>query len=249
MIRIAVCDDNKDMMNELSRLIVKALSEHFEDNNDFSVREFTNAIVMLTEHSANPFDAVFLDIDMPRVTGFDAALHLENEKKKCYIVFVTNHEELVYDSMNYHPFQFIRKVCDTSLDESVYNVIRQLMENIEKKKVIFLNDRSNGKLTKAVYIQDIIYIESRLHYLLYHICGNNETIEVRGKMSDCEGAYDEYDFVRIHKGYYINMRYLASYSKSEGRAYLKKTNDCIPVGEKYKKELDRRYALYLRKTL
>lgn len=109
--RIAVCDDNavflqffKSMLaNELESRSVKA-----------EIETFTKAESFFYCHGKRPFSAIFLDLDMPEMTGFEVARQL-GQNGNCFVIFVTSHQELVYDSFNFRPLNFICKDPDADV--------------------------------------------------------------------------------------------------------------------------------------
>ena len=109
--RIAVCDDNavflqffKSMLaNELESRSVKA-----------EIETFTKAESFFYCHGKKPFAAIFLDLDMPEMTGFEVARQL-GQNGNCFVIFVTSHQELVYDSFNFRPLNFICKDPDADV--------------------------------------------------------------------------------------------------------------------------------------
>ena len=68
--RIAVCDDNDTALNMLNKTITDAFSKLTDE---FDVRIFSDGKALLDEHKKAQFDIVFLDIDMPVISGFDFA--------------------------------------------------------------------------------------------------------------------------------------------------------------------------------
>ena len=202
MLRIAICDDNEIMLENLKGIISDAFSEH---TTDFEVSEYLGGLLLLNEHKLTPFDVIFLDIDMPKVSGFDAAKQLRDEFSNCFIIFVTSHSELVYESMDFQPFHFIRKNCSVPIEESAALIVKKLMKHIKQNEKIILDD---GSRRMAVYIRDIVYLESDKHYINYFIKNADKPIKMRESITECEEKYKDYDFVRIHKRYLINLKYL-----------------------------------------
>lgn len=117
--RIAVCDDNavflqffKSMLaNELESRSVKA-----------EIETFTKAESFFYCHGKKPFAAIFLDLDMPEMTGFEVARQL-GQNGNCFVIFVTSHQELVYDSFNFRPLNFICKDPDADVMKAVWSLL------------------------------------------------------------------------------------------------------------------------------
>lgn len=239
--RIALCDDNNAALKVMNKSITNAFSK-FTD--EFNVMNFSDGTVLLNEHKKEPFDIVFLDIDMPVISGFDIAKSLRDDFSNCYIIFVTSHSELVYESMNFQPFNFIRKNCSVPIDESVLDIVSKLMQHMKQNEKIILEDYNYRK--HSVLIRNIIYIESDGHYVTFHALSDGFPIRIRGSITEHEEKYSKYDFVRIHKKYLINLRYLSQLNYNNNEIILGKINKHLPLSKRMKKDVQEKYIIYLR---
>ncbi len=244
MIRIAVCDDNPVMLENIVKIAGSSFGKY---TSDYEITSCLDGNSLLNEHSSAPFDVVFLDIDMPGVTGFDVAKKMRESFSDSFIIFITSHSELVYESMDFQPFNFIRKDCGIALEESVESIIKKLMRHIKQNEKIILEDALSGR--KAVYIRDVLYLESDKHYVKYYIKGLPEPIRIRGSINECEELYSEYDFIRIHKQLLINLRFLARLDKSNNEILVGEINRRLAMSKNYKKSVDEKYTLYLRSKI
>ena len=192
-------------------------------------------------------DVIFLDIDMPKLTGFDVAKKLRDTFSSCFIIFVTSHSELIYESMDFQPFHFIRKNCNISLEESIQKIVRKLIRHMKQNDKIILEDEISGRC--AVYIREVAYIESDKHYVFYHVLNKEFPIKMRGALKDCEEKYESYDFVKIHKRYLINLRFLSDFDNSNNEVTLGSIKTRLPMSKNFKKEVDEKYTLFLRSKI
>lgn len=244
MIKIAVCDDNAVMKNKLDNIISAAFSEYTDD---FIVKSFSNGILLMNEQEIEPFDVIFLDIDMPKMSGFDVAKLLREDCVNCFLIFVTNYSELIYEGMDFQLFHFIRKNCNIPIEDSVSKIVKILMKHMKQNEKIVLEDTLSRK--SVTYIHDIVYIESDKHYLSYHLLNNNKEIKLRGSLKECEEKFDSYDFVRIHKRFYVNLRYVSDLDIKNNEVILHKICDPLPLGKNYQENVGEKYMLYMRKVL
>lgn len=198
MIKIAVCDDEAEIA---ARLRGKILSDPAALDVDVEAVAFCTGGALLEAHNAQPFDAVFLDIDMPELDGFEIAEAIGGEKT--LIVFVTDHDELVYSSLRFRPFRFVRK---SHLDSELPDVLAALMKELSRlcagRKFSFRT--LNGEI--FFDIADIQYIEIYGHTLRVHAVGGS--VECSGSLSELENRLAGFDFVRTHKSYLVNCRYI-----------------------------------------
>lgn len=198
MIIVAIVDDEKIILQEIYKKISKILA-HKEC--EFKILSFSNGKSLLEFCNINKVDLIFLDIDMPDVNGIDVARKLRNHNNSAEIIFVTNKDEMVYEAIKYAPFRFIRKIkFDNEIEEAInYYFYKSSMLN---KKIVFSTE--NGKKIKSV--SEIVYVEVQSHKLTVHT--KNTLFEANGNLNSIENIISNDGFIRIHKSYLVNFRYM-----------------------------------------
>lgn len=197
--RIAVCDDAPEIAARIREKISDGLTAL---GVGADVLAFDSGGELTDAHGSEPFDAVFLDIDMPEIDGFKIAEALGGEKTP--IVFVTDHDELVYSSLRFRPFRFVRKShLDSELPEVLAALSKELSRLGAGRKFSFRT--LNGEI--FLDIADIQYIEIFGHTLRVQVNGG-ESVECSGSLSELEKQLSEFDFVRTHKSYLVNCKYI-----------------------------------------
>ena len=171
MIRVAICDDNKVFVNNMSQAVKSEFKR--QNNEDIELETYISSELMYQHHLIKPFDLVFLDIDMPEPDGFQLAAKISSSND-CYIIFVTNHPELVYDSLYFRPLNFITKSNDSFFTEKLHSVVNQLFNEMKQNTIIILENKEVGRV--PLQIKSIYYIESSKHYVIYH-SEHNEPIK------------------------------------------------------------------------
>ncbi|MBD5116855.1 MAG: response regulator transcription factor [Ruminococcaceae bacterium] len=204
MIRIAVCDDDRDFTERMKLLIEQYFTEQ-DAESDIVI--FNSGGDFLSENT--DYNAVFLDIDMPDVGGFDIAEQI-SDKSNTLIVFVTTHDELVYSSLKFRPFRFIRKAyLEEELLETMEAVKKEILKLSANKK--FMLQTKKGEF--LLDVDNIEYIEIYTHSIqVYTVDG--EILECYGSLSALEKQLNAFDFVRTHKSYLVNCRYIFSIEKN-----------------------------------
>ena len=118
MLKIAVCDDEREFINIIAGLIKRTFSNNVE-----TLDTYTNPRHLL--NCGKSYDLLFLDIDMPILNGIQLAKYYN--KSNASIIFVTNKEALVFEAYNStDSFGFIRK---SRLTEDFENVIKRFNRN------------------------------------------------------------------------------------------------------------------------
>lgn len=198
---IAVCDDDRNFSERMKLLIEQYFTEQSVEIN---AAVFNSGADYLSDNT--DYNAVFLDIDMPNMGGFEIAEQLSEDT---LIVFVTTHDELVYSSLKFRPFRFIRK---TYLDEELPEALEQINKEISKRGASskFVIQTKSGEA--LLNVSNIKYIEIYTHSIrVYTVSG--EILECYGSLAVMERQLNDFDFVRTHKSYLVNCRYIFSIEK------------------------------------
>lgn len=200
--KIAICDDER-IFTDIFREKLEMTAE--KCGIECTVSAFLNGAEMIS--MLNRFDAVFLDVDMPGLSGEETAEYIIGSEKTLPIIFVTNHDDFVFSSFRYRPFGFLRK---RYIDNELEDIIKRLdkyMAEIERCYTF----NSHNKLI-SVRLNDINYIEVYGHETLVHT--ENAVLTTSKALSAIEKELSEYGFIRTHKSYIVNTRYIFSVERN-----------------------------------
>jgi len=101
--RFAIVDDMKATLKLLNELILK-----YTEKYQAEVDCFLSAQSFLEEYSLQKYDALFLDIDMPEITGFKLTDILHENQDNIPIVYVTARDDLITNAFRYKPVGLLR---------------------------------------------------------------------------------------------------------------------------------------------
>lgn len=200
----------------------------------------------MNRHKSEPYDAVFLDIDMPGKSGFELAHEIRGGSEPTLIIFVSAKHELVYSSFEYTPFYFICKSNPEKLYSDLEHVTEKLFVQFRQSTKISITDMTKGNCQLTV--RDILYIKSENHYIYYYVKSRSEPYRTRGIMTEAESLLIPYDFVRCHNRYLVNLANIESEYCLLNMVLLKDQIK-IPVSKKYKDRLNINYQKYLRRQV
>ena len=202
MIRIAVCDDDKVFSERIKLLIEQYFTEQ---STETDIAVFISGAEFLSDNT--DYNAVFLDIDMPDIDGFEIAEQLNGD---ILIVFVTTHDELVYSSLKFRPFRFIRKAY---LEEELPETLEAANKEIKKLNASskFILQTKSGEA--LLNVNNIEYIEIYTHSIQVYTA-DGEVLECYGSLSVLEKQLNDFDFVSTHKSYLVNCQYIFSIEKN-----------------------------------
>lgn len=223
MIDIAYCDDECAALQLYPEQVRTAFEQH---HRPVRIDCFQQPLALMESIAANNrFHLLFLDISMPNLNGIELGRALRNIADDVLIVFVSSHEELVFESFQVTPFRFIRKGhFHQDLEECIPAIIAEL----EKRQTELTID--NGKEVYRIAPHKILYIESSDK--IQKLVTLQGMIEIRYKLKDLETLLADYGFIRIHKGYLVNARFISHVNKRE---VILNTGESIPLS-KYRVE-------------
>lgn len=226
--KIAVCDDETKILEDIKSIILNLYPRD-------DVKLFSSGEEFL-ESDDSP-DVLLLDIDMPGMSGMDVASKLAEKETDALIVFVTAHDELVYDSFKYHPFAFVRK---TYLREELSGVLKDCRLKIDKKNKHYVF--KSGSETVSLSIDEILYFESFANYLT--VKTNTLEYKTRSTISGAQSELEKNDFLRIHKGFLVNLEHVKTVKSDE---LLLDNDETLPIGKSYSEEARKVILKYMRR--
>ena len=241
MIRIAVCDDERSYLDIISSEINDIT---YGSNIKIEMDTFKSGELLLHRHEIEPYDIMFLDIDMPKISGFDIAKHIRKDSLRTFIIFVTAKTNLVYSSFDYHPFGFVCKNTNT-LRNDLTKIFERLYRYYKQDKVI---DILEGYMVTSVAIKDIVYIQSEKHYLLYYTSLRNkhEPVKERSTIQIKEKYFTEYDFIKPHSRYLVNMSHICSFDPFKNTIVMD-DGARIPISKSCRSDALAKYRVYTRR--
>lgn len=242
MIKIAICDDERIFLSHFSDLIKKA-SEKL--NLQVHIFDYSRSDVLLYHHKQSNFDIIFLDIDMPEISGFDIAQRIRKISHDIPIIFVTSRDDLVYRSFEYQPFYFIRKRPEDKLYSNIEHVMNKLFHHFCNFKTVSITNAETGII--IIPARQIIYIQSEKHYLYYYLSkGRINPLRERNTISSILTLYDTYGIIKTHQRYLANLCHIAQLDTVLNQITF--TNgDTIPISKQYRSDVIEKYIRYNRR--
>ncbi len=203
--RITICDDDVKFTDQLKAFIEKELGAQGVVPH---ICVYHDGEVFIADQEA--CDAVFLDIDMPSMNGFDVAERI-NGAGDALIIFVTMHDELVYSSIRFRPFRFVRK---SHLAQELPEVLGDLNREVYKRNAGRKFEFRTQTGVVFLDVSTIEYIEIYGHWL--HVCvDGGEDLNCYGSLADLEKELAPFDFIRTHKSYIVNCKYIYAIEKGQ----------------------------------
>lgn len=206
MLSIAICDDEEYFRMREKQLILRYMTER---DCKCTIDMFESGIKLLqVKESLSQYDIIFLDVNMEEMDGIETARKIRKIAGDVYIVFVTAFITYAPEGYKVNAMRYLLKD-----DESLENAINECLETI-LQKMLFEIDKmvfefQEGK--KRICLEDIVYIESNLHKLVFYMSGE-DTVKytIYAKLDDMDELLKDKGFCRIHKSYLVNLKYIES---------------------------------------
>ena len=231
MVKFAVCDDEPEMTDYIS----DKLREYYPE--DCEIRKYKDGESLLADSRKQLFDALFLDIDMPGLDGMELAKKIREHSECIKIIFVTNKDNLVYSSLKYVPFRFIRK---THLEEEFPEAVEALRDSIAQSNATVIFNTKNGQI--CVQVCDIIYAEVTNHSITVYLA--EDKLTVFKSMYELNSELEKFGFIRTHKSFLVNHRHVKSILQGN---ILTDANQSVPLSRSRTDEVKLKLQQWSRK--
>jgi two-component system, LytTR family, response regulator len=221
-----IVDDDKLARTALKQLISQVDFLNLKE-------ECSNPVEAFNYLKKDAVDLVFLDVEMPGMTGIELIKNLE---KRPIIILISAKKDYAVEAFELNVADYITKpvtlsrlMIAVSRAQKLYETNNQKVETNEKdKEYIFV--RSNSVLTK-IKISDIIYIQALGDYV--NIFTKEKRYTVHITLKGIEEKLGPGHFYRLHRSYLVSLDHVDGIE--EGTAYVGKFP--LPIGEQFKKEL------------
>lgn len=230
-------------MNKYSYIIVddteidRLTTSAFLSNSTFLEQKgsFSTPLEAIEYLKSKKIDVVFLDIDMPEMSGIDFMKSIENSP---VCIFITSHPEFALEGFELDALDYILKPIQKTRFETCMKRLEDYLEITYKSKLFDISYGDSMIVVKDGYsqtkvnLQEIIYLEALKDYT--RLITKDKKYTVRGTIGNLLETEHFQKFIRIHKSYAIQKLFVQQIK-----------NDCVhineelllPIGRKYKENL------------
>ncbi len=200
MLEIAVCDDESFYREKIQRLLEEYLAER---SLEYRIQLFLSGEEFL-KHCENrvKYDIVFMDINMEKVDGIQAAMQMRAFHSDTYLVLVT---AFINYALEGYKVNAVRYIMKDTLDTAMTECMDAVMEKMKIAQVSFSFMEGERKL----YTDNILYVESRKHKsVFFYMEAEIVKYQIYEKLDWVEEKLSGFHFLRIHKSYLVNMKHI-----------------------------------------
>jgi DNA-binding LytR/AlgR family response regulator len=198
---VLAVDDELPALEDLVRLLEASPSvERVE-----SAASAEEALVALGDGAA--IDAVFLDVRMPGLGGLELARVLRRFEQPPAVVFVSAFDDAAVDAFELAAVDYLRKpVSRRRLDEAIERAARRApageTDTLEDETLAVDVVRGGG--TRLLARSSVLYLQAHGDYV--RVASTEGRYLVRARLSDLEERWAAHGFVRVHRGFVVNLR-------------------------------------------
>ncbi|HYK74608.1 MAG TPA: LytTR family DNA-binding domain-containing protein [Pseudoneobacillus sp.] len=239
-IRVLIADDELYNRDELKHLLEAIPSIQVVGEAESGEAAVMKAIQLQP-------DVIFLDVEMPKMTGMEVAKSLLELKKVPLIIFATAYPQFAAEAFRYEATDYLLKPYDEEQ-------LQQTVQRIEKQMGSPRTNEMNRQAGKLAVEEDgeILYIEPK--EILYvsrddkfsKIITRTKIYETKTPLKNLENRLKPFSFFRIHKSYFVNLQYVTRLTPWFNGAYqleLEGRTELLSVSRNYVKALRVRLEL------
>lgn len=245
MIKAVIVDDEPDCVKLLT-LQLNMSCPQVE-----VVAECTNSETALNAIIHKQPSLVFLDIEMPRMNGFQLLEALGEISFS--IIFVTAYDRFALKAFRFSALDYLLKPVDT----------KELQKAVQKAERVHRTDKRQLEILKQQFwqngagpdkialpyqngvafvdIQTILYCEADNNYSRFML-DNGEEHVVSKTLRDVQEVMEGKNFLRVHRQYLVNLNHIKKFVRGEGNYLVMTDNKSIPVSRSHKDQLIERFG-------
>lgn len=213
------------------------------------IAKCNNPLDAITILNKSQVDLVFLDIEMPNLTGIDLVKAVENIPQ---FIFTTAYPQYALDGFNLNatdylvkPIPFHRFLKAVSRAKEKYE-----LEKVSSGRATSYKHQSNEVNSNFIFIkseydnikintEDIKYLQGLKDYIKIYIKDSNKTVLTLSSFKEIQDKLPSNQFLRVHRSFIVNISFIKSVQKTK----IIIDDIRIPIGETYKKEVLKRLGL------
>lgn len=193
------------------------------------LQTFSDAVTAWSYLQKNPADLLFLDIQMPDITGIQLAKSLD--RKNPMVIFTTAYSKYAVEGFNVEAVDYLLKPFEFSRFQEAVNKARELKAlrettpAQEEEQAIFVkSDYRNVRIS----LKDIQFIEGFDDYIRIHV-DNAKSIYTLMSLKSILEKLPATDFLRVHRSYIVPVKRIKRFSNQ----HVQLDNKEIPIGKSY----------------
>jgi len=207
---------------------ISVVEKYLNQLNEFElIGKFTDSIKAFSEITKLNPDLIFLDIEMPNLSGIELIKLISSKQN---IILITASNKYALEGFELDVIDYLMKPLSFDRFLKAINKFKNNhINDIERQKSIYVTE--NYKTTK-IDIDTIEYIESAKEYVIIYT--DDRVIKTKQRIKHLEEQLKPFAFVRIHRSFIVSVEKIIAYTKS----IIELKNKTLPIGRNYKNKIN-----------
>jgi Response regulator of the LytR/AlgR family len=237
MFRIAICDNDNDIVGEIDTLIMSlqpAVNVPLNVDVYFSGERLMDAM-----KSGEDYHVIILEVKLEGLDGLAVGNYIRNQLNNSVveIIYVSKFNDYIQLSMRNKPYGYILKPINP---DELRNTLLDCIDSIQSSngRIIF----SNGEALVVLDTKSIYYFESRGRSVEVHTSKGIQLVKTQ--MQDITKQINNSDFLLIHRSYFINLNFVSKYAPPEIEMI---NGNILPISRLRKRDVNGAIVNYIRR--
>ena len=240
MLKIAICDDDMDELENTYRMVLNLTEKH--DEPDFNLRQFHSSFDLLKCIASGVcFDIYLLDIIMPVTDGIGVAEKIRESDEAAVIIYLTTSADYAVKSYRVSAFDYLIKPVGQKM---LATVLEKAIDKIDAEKSKSFMVKTKDGITAVLYHR-IMYAESIDRVVKFHLSDGSllTSITMREPFDTlAEQLLQDRRFIRSHTSYVVNMRFVSAINSN---SFMMVNDSSVPVARNKHTEIQNEYLDFL----
>lgn len=236
--KVLIIDDEPRQLNYLEKKIQKHCPEVKE------IEKLTSPVDGLKHIKNKAFDLLFLDVEMPEMTGFEF-IEIVGVDKVPPVIFTTAYSKYAVEAFKVNAIDYllkpvdpeelknaVKKVSSTKRNQSgIEALLSNQPETLENRIVL-----TEGQTYLFVRPEEIIYVQGSGSYSTFYL-SENRKVTTSKRLNYYWQRLSEKIFIRPHQSFLVNQSAISGYDKANGGELILNSNLRVPVSRRMKEEI------------
>ena len=207
--KIAICDDDIEILKELEEDIALFFKKNEKEVTITTYDNGKNVLDAIQQENSKP-DILFLDIDMPDISGLETAKQLRQIHETLILIFISSYEQYVFEALEYVPFRYIRKSYMKQELPLTLRAAENTYWKMQKKYLLIKCENGEHRIEQS----EIIYFEKILRKLYIYL-NDGRVLTTWKPIKEIEAQLSMDCFSKVHSGCMVNLKYVNGYEGCE----------------------------------
>ena len=234
ILNIAFCDDELIMAETLKDIV-----ERYFIQRDIAVQYHIFTTGQELMESFIPIDLLFLDIDMPKISGIEAGKKFRERNRECKIIMATAETEIRKEVFDVVPIHYATKpFVQEEIESCLQKAIDSLFGGLGNKEITVYKNRNKRTMKEW----QICYFKAEFGYLTVKVGGGKESYRLTSYLTKIAEIVDSRLFAMASRQYMLNLSYITEISMDTDTVFLE--DERIKISRAYKRSFYERLQEY-----